>query len=82
MAVTRTALGCGIGMMVADKFQQTRTRQTTAIALLSVGVLGSVPFLVHTVWKAINRPESKRRMNQRLAAIRGNVGFDGGDEIF
>ena len=33
LAVTRAALGCGIGMMVANKFQRSSTRQTTAIAL-------------------------------------------------
>ena len=82
VAVTRAALGCGIGIMVANKFQRSSTRQTTAIALLSVGVLGSVPFLARSVWQAVNRPESKRRMNQRLASIRGNVGYEGSDEIF
>ena len=56
VAVTRAALGAGIGMMVANKFQQTSTRQKTAIALLSVGVLGSAPFLVRTIWDAVNRP--------------------------
>ena len=82
LAFTRAALGCGIGMMVANKFQQTRTRQTTAIALLSVGVLGTMPFVVRSVLQAVNRPNSERGMNQRLASIRGNVGFEGGEEIF
>lgn len=82
LAFTRAALGCGIGMMVANKFQQSRTRQTTAIALLSVGVLGTMPFVVRSVWQAVNRPDSERGMNQRLASIRGNVGFEGEEEIF
>lgn len=83
LAVTRAALGCGIGMMVANKFKQSSTRQTTAIALLSLGVLGSVPFLARSVWEAINRPESERVMNRRLASIRGNVGFqDIEEEMF
>ena len=82
LAVTRAALGCGIGIMVADKFQQTRTRKTTAIALLSVGLLGSMPFVVRSVWQAVNRPTSERGMNKRLASIRGNIGFEGGEEIF
>ena len=57
LAVTRAALGCGIGMMVASKFQRSSTRQTTAIALLSVGVLGSLPWLVHFGAPRVNRPE-------------------------
>ena len=82
VAVTRAALGCGIGMMVANKFQRTSTRQTTAIALLSVGVLGSMPFLVRSVWQAINRPGSERAMRKRLDSIRGNVGYLDSNEDF
>ncbi len=83
LAVTRAALGCGIGMMVANKFKQSSSRQTTAIALLSVGVLGIVPFVVRSVWEAVNRPESERAMNRRLASIRSNAGFqDVEEEIF
>ena len=82
LAVTRAALGCGIGMMVAHKFQRTSTRQTTAIALLSVGVLGSLPWLVQSVIQAVNRPESARGMQRRLESIRENVGFDSGAEMF
>ena len=82
LAVTRAALGCGIGMMVAHKFQRPSTRQTTAIALLSVGVLGSLPWLVQTVIHAVNRPESERGMRRRLDSIRENVGFESGAEMF
>ena len=82
LAVTRAALGCGIGMMVAHKFQRTSTRQTTAIALLSVGVLGSLPWLVQTVVQAVNRPESARGMQRRLESIRENVGFEPSAEMF
>ena len=82
LAVTRAALGCGIGMMVATKFQRSSTRQTTAIALLSVGVLGSLPWLVQTVLEVVNRPESARGMQRRLDSIRQNVGFESTAEMF
>ena len=82
LAVTRAALGCGIGMMVASKFQRSSTRQTTAIALLSVGVLGSLPWLVQSVVGLVNRPESARGMQRRLASIRENAGFESGVEMF
>ena len=82
LAITRAALGCGIGMMVAAKFQRSSTRTTTAIALLSVGVLGSVPGLVQSVLQVVNRPGSERSMNRRLASIRANSGFDNGTEMF
>ena len=82
LAVTRAALGCGIGMMVANKFQRTSTRQTTAIALLSVGVLGSLPWLVQGVLHVVNRPGSARSMQRRLESIRENVGFESSAEIY
>ena len=82
LAVTRAALGCGIGMMVANKFQRSSTRQTTAIALLSVGVLGAMPWLVRSILQVINRPESERGMQRRLASIRENVGFENSVEFF
>jgi hypothetical protein len=82
LAVTRAALGCGIGMMVANKFQRSSTRQTTAIALLSVGVLGSLPWMVRMTIQLINRPHSARGMRRRLDSIRENVGFQDSAEIF
>ena len=82
LAVTRAALGCGIGMMVANKFERSSTRQTTAIALLSVGVLGSMPWLVRSLVQVINRPGSPRAMQRRLACLRVNVGFGDNVEIF
>lgn len=82
LAVTRAALGCGIGMMVAGKFQRPSIRQMTAIALLSVGVLGSVPWLVRSVVGVVNRPESERGMRQRLDSIRSNGGFETETEMF
>ncbi len=82
LAVTRAALGCGIGMMVAGKFQRPVIRQTTAIALLSVGVLGSVPWLVRSVIDVVNRPDSERGMQKRLASIRSNAGFESETDMF
>ena len=82
LAVTRAALGCGIGMMVANKFQRPSVRQTTAIALLSLGVLGSMPWLVRSVIGVVNRPESERGMRQRLDSIRSSSGFETETEMF
>ncbi len=82
LAVTRAALGCGIGMMVAGKFQRPIIRKTTAITLLSLGVLGSMPWLVRSVIDVVNRPDSERGMKQRLASIRSSTGFESEGEIF
>ena len=82
LAVTRAALGCGIGMMVANKFQRPTVRQVTAIALLSLGVLGSMPWVVRSVIDVVNRPESERGMRQRLDSIRSSSGFETETEMF
>ena len=82
LAVPRAALGCGIGMMVANKFQRPTVRQVTAITLLSLGVLGSMPWVVRSVIDVVNRPESERGMRQRLDSIRSSSGFDTETEMF
>ena len=82
LAVTRAALGCGIGMMVANKFQRPTVRQVTAITLLSLGVLGSMPWVVRSVIGVVNRPESERGMRQRLDSIRSSSGFETETEMF
>ncbi len=82
LAVMRAALGCGIGMMVAGKFQRPIIRKTTAITLLSLGVLGSVPWVVRSVIDVVNRPDSERGMKQRLASIRSSAGFESEAEMF
>lgn len=81
VAVTRAALGCGIGMMMANRFQRTSTRKTTAIALLSLGVLGNVPSIVTLLMRLINRPGSERMVRKRLASIREGVAMQG-QELF
>ena len=82
-ALARTALGCGIGLMVADRFQKESTRQVTAITLVSVGVLGSMPWLVDTIVRAVNRPESERAMRRRLEGIReSGDSYEGSEELY
>ena len=81
VAITRALLGCGIGMMVATRFQRTSTRKTTAIALLSLGVLGNVPSVVTLLMRLINRPGSERMVRKRLASIRDGVATQG-EELF
>src|SRR5436853_6992150 len=73
LAFTRTAFGLGIGMLVADKIKG-RTRQTAAIALMWVGALAAVPFLVKVALARINRPESERARRARVRSIRGDLG--------
>ncbi len=74
LVLTRTAFGLGVGMLVADHIKQP-ARQTTAIALVSVGALAAVPFLVRLAIDRMNRPESERASRARLRSIRGDSGY-------
>jgi hypothetical protein len=81
LALTRTAFGLGIGMLVADKIKGPK-RQTAAIALMSVGALAALPFLVKVALARINRPESERGSRARLRSIRGDSGYTSDNDIY
>ena len=81
LTLTRTALGLGIGMLVADKIKNP-TRQTAAIALMSVGALAALPFLVKVALARINRPESERGSRARLRSIRADSGYRSEIDIY
>src|SRR4029077_18244273 len=74
LTLARSAIGLGIGMLVADKIKRP-ARQTAAIALMSVGALAAVPFLVKVALARINRPESERGSRARLRSIRDDSGY-------
>jgi hypothetical protein len=81
LAFTRTAIGLGIGMLVADRIHRP-FRQATAIALVSVGALAAVPFLVKMATERINRPESERGSRNRLRSIRGDSGYPSETDVY
>lgn len=81
LAFTRAAFGLGIGMLVADKIKRP-TRQTAAIALMSVGALAAVPFLAKVALECINRPESERGSRARLRTIRQDSGYRSEVDIY
>lgn len=74
LVLTRTALGLGLGMLVADKFKRP-VRHATAIALVSVGAIAAVPLIVRAAMDRYNRPESERGSRNRLRSIRGDSGY-------
>ena len=58
LVVTRTAIGLGLGMLVADKIKPS-IRHVAAIALVAIGALAAAPWLVKTTVGQIIRPESE-----------------------
>src|SRR2546421_12758691 len=81
LALTRTAFGLGIGMLVADKIKGPK-RQTAAIALMSVGALAALPFIIKIALARINRPESQRGSQARLRSIRRDSGYRSEADIY
>src|SRR3954467_5618364 len=79
LVLTRTALGLGVGMLVADKIKSP-VRQATAIALVSLGALAAVPLLVRLALARINRPESEQGSRNRLRTIRGDSDYSSEDD--
>lgn len=74
LAVTQTAVGCGIGLLLAGKLARP-TQKTTAATLLSLGVLLALPAVVETVARAWKGPESDRGVRRRLDSIRLDPGL-------
>lgn len=81
LTLTRTAVGLGIGILMADKIKRP-VRQVAAIALVSVGALAAVPVLLRIALARINRPESERGSRARLRSIRGDSGYSTDHDIY
>jgi hypothetical protein len=81
LTLTRTAIGLGVGILVADKIRRP-LRQATAIALVSVGAIAAVPLLVRMALERINRPESERGSRNRLRSIRGDSGYPSETDVY
>ncbi len=81
VAVTQTAVGCGIGLLIAGKLQRP-TQKTTAATLLSLGVLLAVPAVVQTVLRVWQNPESERGARRRLDSIRLDPGLTDETEVY
>ena len=79
LMVTRTAIGLGIGIMMADKIKPS-VRQGAAIALVAIGALAAAPWLVKLTVGQINRSEWGSRA--RLRSIRGDSGYSLDEDIY
>ncbi len=81
LTLTRTAFGLGLGLLVAERIRQP-ARQVTAIALVSVGAIAAVPYLVKITIAALNRPESERATRNRLRSIRDDHGYPSDHDVY
>ena len=81
LAVTRTAIGIGVGILMADKIKPS-IRQAAAIALVTIGALAAAPWLVKITLGQITRPESEWGSRARLRSIRGDPGYTSDNDIY
>ncbi len=81
LTLTRTAIGLGLGILLADKIKPP-LRQVAAIALVAVGALAAAPWLIRITLGQINRPESEWGSRARLRSIRGDSGYSSDNDIY
>lgn len=78
--MTQTAVGCGIGLLIAGKLRRP-IQKTTAATLFSVAFLLAIPVVVAAVMRVLNGPESERGARRRLNTIRHDSGFPDEQDI-
>jgi len=81
VAVTQAAVGCGIGLLMASRFQST-ARKVTGWIMVSLGVASVTPLVVGFFSRTANRPGTARAMRRRLDSIRQDSGFSENADVF
>jgi hypothetical protein len=81
LSVVRTSLGLGLGLLVADRIKRP-ARHATAIALVSLGTLAAVPYVLKFTADLFNSPSSERGSRNRLRSIRGDSGYRSEADIY
>ncbi len=81
VAITQAAVGCGVGLLLASRFQAT-ARKVTGWIMVSLGVASVTPLLVGYFTRTANRPGSARAMRRRLDSIRQDSGFSENADVF
>ncbi len=81
ITITQTAVGCGLGLLLAGKLGRP-AQKTTAATLLSVGALLALPVVVAAVLVRLNGPGSERGERRRLDTIRTDAGYPDDAEVF
>ena len=81
LPLTRTAIGLGMGILIADKIRPS-VRHPAAITLLAIGALAAAPWVFKITTGQINRPESEWGSRARLRSIRGDSGYTLDNDIY
>lgn len=80
LTISQAAIGCGIGILLADKVTEKR-RNTAAVGMLCLAIATTAPALVGVVADLINGPQSKLGVRRRLRSIREDSGLHAEEEV-
>ena len=80
LTVSQAAIGCGIGIILADKVTENR-RNIAAIGMLCLAIATTAPAVVGVVADLINGPQSKLGVRRRLRSIREDSGLQAEEEV-
>jgi len=81
LAVTQTAAGCALGLLLGGKMSR-EARKVTAFSLLGIGALLALPAIVDAVANVISGPKTARGARRRLDSIRHDSGLPDDAEVF
>jgi ABC-type spermidine/putrescine transport system permease subunit II len=81
LAVTQTAVGCGLGLLLGGKMSR-GAQKATAFSLLGIGALLALPAIVDAVAHVISGPATARGAKKRLDSIRHDSGLPDDAEVF
>ena len=80
LTISQTAIGCGIGILLADRISENK-RNTAAVAMLLLAIATTAPAIVGVVADLINGPRSRLGMKRRLRSIREDSGLHAEEEV-
>ena len=80
LTVSQAAIGCGIGILLANKVAENR-RNTAAVGMLCLAIATTAPAVVGVVADIINGPQSKLGVRRRLRSIREDSGLQAEEEV-
>jgi ABC-type molybdate transport system permease subunit len=80
LTVSQAAIGCGIGILLADRLTENK-RNTAAVAMLCLAIVTTAPALVGVVVDLVNGPRSKLGVRRRLRSIREGAGLQAEEEL-
>ena len=81
LAVTQTAVGCGLGLLLGGKMSR-QAQKTTAFTLLGVGALLALPAVVEALSTLIAGPDTERGAKKSLDSIRHDSGLPDDAEVY